>query len=620
MTKARDLADLNFASPELTGTPIAPTAAAGTNTTQIATTAFVGTGIANLVDSSPDALNTLNELAAALGDDANFSTTVTNSIATKAPLASPTFTGTATVPTLNSTTAIQMGGTEVLNSSRQLSNIASIDATTATAIGAAGIGGGGSIELTASENIAAGDVVVLNSSGQSSKVGYSADSDTVSEETLSVSSLTSNWSHGAWDQDQNKLLIVHSPSGYSKAVVGTPSGYSMSFGSEVSIFNDPNVGQHVVRYDTNYNQFIGIHSCAADSTGKYFVGTISGTSFVVDTSNSNFEGSESTHLDMTIDQANAKVFVTYRHQANSGKGTILCGTINDGSVSWGSGHVFQNSFDTESPQVIWNDTIGYVFVASKWGNGNAQQYYCATVSGTSFTDRFMYNEGSNCSSCAVVHDTANSTASKGVQHVVRTGSGGSYIQAVEIDTNYSITTRSWQNFTTSGIGYPQNGNYDFWYDEVTDLMYLVTNQGGEKLWIFKYNPANYTYDVTSFGDFNTTAVGTGERYSIAQDTTNGTIYIPHQGVSSTTPSYALSVQALSVSDASSFLGISQDTVTSGNTHNVTVISGVNENVSGLTPGARYYVGGDGSLQTTDNGNKIGKALASNKLYIDSAGA
>jgi hypothetical protein len=52
------------------------------------------TAIANLVDAAPTTLNTLNELAAALGDDANFSTTVTNSIATKAPLNSPTFTGT----------------------------------------------------------------------------------------------------------------------------------------------------------------------------------------------------------------------------------------------------------------------------------------------------------------------------------------------------------------------------------------------------------------------------------------------------------------------------------------------------------------------------------------------
>ena len=63
----------------------------------IATTSYVDTAITNLVDSSPAALNTLNELAAALGDDANFSTTVTNTLAEKAPLANPTFTGVTTL-------------------------------------------------------------------------------------------------------------------------------------------------------------------------------------------------------------------------------------------------------------------------------------------------------------------------------------------------------------------------------------------------------------------------------------------------------------------------------------------------------------------------------------------
>tara|TARA_R100001443_G_scaffold2698_3_gene8832 strand:+ start:2712 stop:5108 length:2397 start_codon:yes stop_codon:yes gene_type:complete len=85
-----------LASPTLTGTPTAPTAASNTNTTQIATTAYVQTELSDLVDSAPGTLNTLNELAAALGDDANFSTTVTNSIATKMPLAGGTFTGDVT--------------------------------------------------------------------------------------------------------------------------------------------------------------------------------------------------------------------------------------------------------------------------------------------------------------------------------------------------------------------------------------------------------------------------------------------------------------------------------------------------------------------------------------------
>ena len=73
------LAPLNSAA--LTGTPTAPTAGSGTNTTQLATTAFVSTAVANVIDSAPGALDTLNELAAALGDDANFATTITNSIA-----------------------------------------------------------------------------------------------------------------------------------------------------------------------------------------------------------------------------------------------------------------------------------------------------------------------------------------------------------------------------------------------------------------------------------------------------------------------------------------------------------------------------------------------------------
>jgi len=82
-----------LASPALTGTPTAPTATAGTNTTQVATTAFVGTAVSNLVASAPAALDTLNELATALGNDAAFSTTVTNSIATKLALAGGTMSG-----------------------------------------------------------------------------------------------------------------------------------------------------------------------------------------------------------------------------------------------------------------------------------------------------------------------------------------------------------------------------------------------------------------------------------------------------------------------------------------------------------------------------------------------
>jgi hypothetical protein len=72
-----------LASPTFTGIPLAPTAASSVNTTQIATTAFVATAVANLINSAPAALDTLDELAASLNDDVNFATTMTNSLAGK---------------------------------------------------------------------------------------------------------------------------------------------------------------------------------------------------------------------------------------------------------------------------------------------------------------------------------------------------------------------------------------------------------------------------------------------------------------------------------------------------------------------------------------------------------
>ncbi|MEI7087581.1 tail fiber protein [Pectobacterium versatile] len=107
-------------SPALTGTPTAPTTAQTANNTQIATTAFVKSALAALVNGSPAALDTLQELANSLGNDPHFSTTVLNAIADVktdvanklnahastldahpqyAPKASPAFTGTPTAPT-----------------------------------------------------------------------------------------------------------------------------------------------------------------------------------------------------------------------------------------------------------------------------------------------------------------------------------------------------------------------------------------------------------------------------------------------------------------------------------------------------------------------------------------
>jgi|SRR4028119_64264 hypothetical protein len=100
----------NLSSPNFTDIPTVPTASIGNNSLQAANTAFVSTAIANLVSSSPSTLDTLNELATALGNDPNFATTISTSLGLKANIASPTFTGnvgfsgTLSLPTTTGTT------------------------------------------------------------------------------------------------------------------------------------------------------------------------------------------------------------------------------------------------------------------------------------------------------------------------------------------------------------------------------------------------------------------------------------------------------------------------------------------------------------------------------------
>ncbi|WP_235598753.1 tail fiber protein, partial [Salmonella enterica] len=86
-------------SPVLTGMPEAPTAPAGSNTNQIANTTFVQGVILGLIGGSPETLSTLKKIADAINNDPNFSTTISNELALKAPLDSPSLTGTPSAPT-----------------------------------------------------------------------------------------------------------------------------------------------------------------------------------------------------------------------------------------------------------------------------------------------------------------------------------------------------------------------------------------------------------------------------------------------------------------------------------------------------------------------------------------
>jgi hypothetical protein len=183
----------------------------GPDLSSYATTTYVGTQIANLVDSSPEALNTLNELAAALGDDANFSTTITNSLATKV---AKTDTGLIVVGDDSTGTAITVGETFKVAGATGITTAVSGDTLTITG---PDLSSYATTSYVDAQNVAQSLTFVgddssgtLVSSGETFKIaGAGGITTSVSGDTLTISSSGGTGSNPVSTQfDFNKLTTT----------------------------------------------------------------------------------------------------------------------------------------------------------------------------------------------------------------------------------------------------------------------------------------------------------------------------------------------------------------------------------------------------------------------------
>jgi hypothetical protein len=177
-------------SPAFSGIPTAPTAPSGTNSNQIANTSFVRNEIAHLIDSAPTTLDTLNELAQALGDDPNFATTITNSLANKANLSGAVFTGSVTIPsgtgnfnnlTVNSIDVSVSGHTHVS------SNITDFNSSVSGLLPS--VTGAGYVDSVFNNNVYTISVTGLQPSGNYSLVGHTHSSTDITDFNSAVSGL-----------------------------------------------------------------------------------------------------------------------------------------------------------------------------------------------------------------------------------------------------------------------------------------------------------------------------------------------------------------------------------------------------------------------------------------------
>jgi len=207
------------------------------------TESYVNTAVSNLVDSSPATLNTLNELAAALGDDANFSTTVTNSIATKLPLAGGTMTG-------NLATA----------------GISAVTAGTSNFV--AGVNAGNSIVSGGDNNTVVGDEAgtAITTGDDNTAVGYKA---------LDTGTGTGNTAIGSAALDAQTTANFNTAVGSNAGAANTTGGELVAVGRNALQANTTGtantaVGMRALDANTTagYNTAVGGDALGANTTGE----------------------------------------------------------------------------------------------------------------------------------------------------------------------------------------------------------------------------------------------------------------------------------------------------------------------------------------------------------------
>jgi len=505
--------------------------------------------------------------------------------------------------------AIKVGGTTVINDSRALNNITSVDATTVAALGTAGVGGGGgSFDAVASGTIANGALVSLNSDGTVSTTA-AALGDNSTFYSGNLDDLVS-----VYDSNSNKVVIMYIAADLSSrpyAVVGTVSGTSISFGTAVKL-SDNYMTWLAMTFDSNSNKVVVAFRDNNDQDKiRSMVGTVSGTSIsfgsIVDVT----PGSSNSHYtQLAFDSNSNKIVIAYR-EYNADNGTYASkanvGTVSGTSISFGSAATFENS-RCEPTSITFDSNSNKVVILFKHDvDGDDGKAVVGTVSGTSisFGTPVTYTTGngddgvctfdSNSNKVVIAfQDNNNSNYVSGIVGTV-SGTSISFGSPVAIGawtgTNRSITFDSSRNkiFINYKAGNPERG-------EVVSGVVSGTS--------------------ITFGLPVIYHTGSFERADTIYDPTTTNVVISYKDQAAGSNGISLVANPNGLINFFKWIGLASESISNTSTGTINVLGGINESQSGLSVGSTYYINGDAALSTTvTTGREVGKALSATKLLI-----
>ncbi len=654
------------ADPTFTGTLAAPTINAST-ALQIGGAAITATAAElNIMDGVTASTSDINGVA---GINSNVQTQLN----LKAPIDGATFTGTTTIPTadinggaidgaiigansaaavtattLNASTKLQVNGTDVITNARALSNITSIDATTAAAIGAGGVGGGGTTELTAAAALSAGQAVVVNTSGQAA--GITKTVGTIAAGVTSAGGLGggATLSHAAgYDEKNDRLMWIgrwvnnSNQMYWGHAIIDESTGEYNAQGDSVWLSNT-NYGESLamsVDTDCSTTRDIFLVALRYSASNETQMKTIqfgstnfnsrqnTGNSLVV----ANNPSSDGSAFAMVYDPSlKAHILITALAGAANAASVITIFTLSDSGFITNRGQAtIANSTGGSGtfykyPKIATNGSGQFVFTL---GDSDATTLWAfpMTVTG-SIAAGFTITQGTKQ---AVT--TANFQGNANKHSVIFDVQSGKFVFDYRVNgPDSSLSVRSG---TVSSNAITLHTEASVATSNVTGHSVLVADKNAESGLFTSggYNNAAFDFRPLTVASNGNITVGSATALSNNANSYfhgDGNFHVTSSLGNKTLSSYTVigvgnngteiernHHKRTVDSDSSDLIGFTTAAINSGSAGDITVIGGVNDQQSGLTTGSKHYAGTGGELSTDSTGTYVGRALSATKLLV-----
>jgi len=466
------------------------------------------------------------------------------------------------------------------------------------------------VQAVASGALASGDAVVVNADGTVSVI--SGVDQAIGSAVVFSASTFYNSGSGAFDSSNNKVIIAYQDAGnsnYGKAIVGTVSGTSISFGTAV-IFEAAAIENPAITFDSSNNKVVIAYEDVGNSEyGTAIVGTVSGTSISFGSAVV-FKASRAEDESITFDSSNNKVVICYMDR-NNGYGMAIVGTVSGTSISFGTATQFYTNVSYTNP--TFDSSNNKIVICFRHGSTDKGYAVVGTVSGTSisFGTEVIFEDAATTSYLSPIFDSSNNKVV-----IVYTDNANSVYGTAIVGT-VSGTSISFGTPVVfeSDASYQTSGTFDSNANKVV-VAYRDSNDSGYS----KIIVGTVSGTSISFGSpIVFEAASSYPAYTgVIFDSFNNKVVIAYRDGGNSNYGTSIVFQNESINLTSeNFIGIASNGYASGQAATINAKGFVDDNQSSLTAGQSYFVQTNGDLGTTaaDPSVFAGTAVSATKLIV-----